>query len=72
MVVPPSCEGFYSVPGLFQSLKKAELWGVISSIQFSGVVHSGVDNLNVVRHVGCLHGHHGSVLIELQENGDLL
>ena len=50
----PSCRGFCSVPGPLQSVQRAELWGVILALQSSGAVHLGVDNLNVVRHVGCL------------------
>ena len=46
---------------------------VILSLQSSGAVHLGVDNLTVVRHVGrLLDGHHGSVLFELVKDGDLL
>ena len=56
----PSCRGFCSVPGPFQSVQKAELWGVILVLQSSGAVHLGVDNLSVVRHVGrLLDGHCG-------------
>ena len=59
----PSCRGFCSVPGPFQSVQRAELWGVILALQSSGAVHLGVDNLNVVRHVGCLlNGRPGSIL----------
>ena len=50
----PSCRGFCSVPGPFQSVQMAEMWGVILALQSSGAVHLGVDNLGVVRHVGRL------------------
>ena len=47
--------------------------GVILALQSSGVVHLGVDNLSVVRHVErLLDGHHGSVPFELVKDGDLL
>ena len=47
-----SCRGFCSVPGLVQSVQRAEMWGVILALQSSGAVHLGVDNLGVVRHIG--------------------
>ena len=69
----PSCRGFCSVPGLFQSVQRAELWGVILALQSSGAVHLGVDNLGVVRHVGrLLDGRPGSIPFELLKDGDLL
>ena len=69
----PSCRGFCSVPVPFQSVQRAELWGVILALQSSGAVHLGVHNLNVVRHVGCLlDGRPGSIPFELLKDGDLL
>ena len=48
-----SCRGYCSVPGPLQTVQRAELWGVILALQASRGVHlGGVDNLNVVRHVG--------------------
>ena len=68
-----SCRGFCSVPGPYQSVQRAEMWGVILALQSSGAVHLGVDNLGVVRHVGrLLDGHHGSVPFEIVKDGDLL
>ena len=43
----PSCRGFCSFPGPFQSVQRAELWGVILALQSSGAVHLGVDNLGL-------------------------
>ena len=69
----PSCRGFCSVPGPFQSVQRAEMWGVILALQSSGAVHLGVDNLGVVRHVGrLLDGQPGSVPFELLKDDDLL
>ena len=69
----PSCRGFCSVPGRFQSVQRAELWGVILALQSSGAVHLGVDNLGVVRHVGrLLDGCRGPKPFELVNDGDLL
>ena len=68
-----SCGGFCSVPGPLQSVQRAEMWGVILSLQSSGVAHLGVDNLGVVRHVGrLLDGHHDSIPFELVKDSDLL
>ena len=68
-----SCEGFCSVPGPLQTVQWAELWGVFLALQSSGALHLGVDNLNVVRHVGrLLDGHSGSSPFEVVNDGDLL
>ena len=68
-----SCRGYCSVPGHLQSVQRAELWGVILALQASGGVHLGVDNLNVVRHVGrMLDGGSGSRPFEIVKDGDLL
>ena len=73
VVFAPSCRGFCSVPGNLQTVQRAEMWEVILAMQSSGAVHSGVDNLGVVRHVGrLLSGHRGSVPLELVNDGDLL
>ena len=68
-----SCRGYCSVPGPLQSVQKAELWGVILALQAFGGVHLGVDNLNVVRHVGrLLDGGFGTRPFEVLKDGDLL
>ena len=46
--------GFCSVLGPVQSARRAEFWGVILALQANDVVHLGVDNLGVARHVGRL------------------
>ena len=62
-----------SVPGPFQSVQRAELWGVILAFQSSDAVHVGVDNLGVVRHVGrLLDNRYCSSPSELVTDGDLL
>ena len=45
---------FRSVPGPPQTAQRAEFGVVILAQQASTAVHLGVDNLNVVRHVGRL------------------
>ena len=68
-----SLVGFRSILGPLQSVQKAEMWCVILALQSSGAVRVGVDNLNVVRHVGLLlDGRHGPTPFELVEEGDLL
>ena len=67
------CRVYFSVPGPFQSVQRAELWGVILALQSSGAVHLGVDNVGVVRHVcRSLDGRCCSVPFELVKDGDLL
>ena len=56
LVVGEFCKGFCSVLGPLQTVWKAEMWGAILALQPSDAVHLGVDDLNVVRHVGRLLG----------------
>ena len=68
-----SCRGYCSVPGPLQTVQRAELWGVILALQASCGVHLGVDNLNVVRHVGrMLDGNLGTQPFQVIPDGDLL
>ena len=68
-----SCRGYCSVPGPLQTVQRAELWGVILALQASCGVHYGVDNLNVVRHVGrLLDNNLGAQPFEILKDGDLL
>ena len=58
---------------LYSLFSGAELWSVILALQASGGVYLGVDNLNVVRHVGrLLDGCFGARPFEVLEDGDLL
>ena len=50
--VVSACRGFLSVLGPLQTVQRAELWGVILSLQAGDGIHLAVDNLGVVRHVG--------------------
>ena len=64
---------FYSVPRPLQTVQRAELWGVIAALQASRPVHLGVDNANVVGHVGrVLAGRKPSRPLELLVDGDLI
>ena len=59
--------------GLLQSGQRAEILGVIIALQATDAVHLGVDNLDVVRHVGrLLVVYVGSRLAELANDGDLI
>ena len=56
-----------------QTVQRAELWGVIAALQASRPVHLGVDNANVVGHVGrVLAGRKPSRPLELLVDGDLI
>ena len=46
------CRLFCSVPMPVQSVQRSEFWGVILALQVAKPVHLGVDNANVVGHVG--------------------
>ena len=68
-----SCRGYCSVPGPLQTVQRAELSGVILALQASCGAHLGVDNLNVVRHVGrLLDGGPSGRPFEIVKDGDLL
>ena len=71
--VAQSCRVFVSVPGLLQTVQRAELWGVILALQSADAVHVGVDSLGVVRHVGrLLDDCSFATPLELVTDGDLL
>ena len=63
---------FSSLPGPLQTVQRAEFLGVVLALQATNAVHLGVDNLNVVRHVGRLLGGLSSVRpLELVDDGDI-
>ena len=47
-----SCAGYCSVPGPLQTVRRAELWKVVLTLQASDALTWGVVDLNVIRHVG--------------------
>ena len=68
-----SCLGFSSLPGPLQTVQRAEFWGVVLTMQATNAVHLGVENLNVVRHVGrLLDGLSTLRPFELVDDGDLI
>ena len=48
------CRAFLSVPGVMQTVQRAEFWGAIVALQAYWPCHLGIDNLNVARSIGRL------------------
>ena len=48
------CRAFLPIPGVLQTVQRAEFWGAIVALQAYWPCHLGIDNLNVVRSIGCL------------------
>ena len=61
------------VPGVMQTVQRAEFWGAIIAMQAYWPCHSGIDSLNVARSIGRLL-HHGSLVkpLPLVKNDDLI
>ena len=48
------CRAFLPIPGVLQTVQRAEFWGAIVALQAYWPCHLGIDNLNVVRSIGRL------------------
>ena len=48
------CRAFLPVPGVMQTVQRAEFWGAIIALQAYWPCHLGTDNLNVARSIGRL------------------
>ena len=48
------CRAFLPIPGVLQTVQRAEFWGAIVALQAYWPCHLGIDNLNVVRSIGQL------------------
>ena len=48
------CRAFLPVPGVMQTVQRAEFCGAILALQAYWPCHLGIDNLNVARSIGCL------------------
>ena len=48
------CRAFLPVPGVMQTVQRAEFWGAIVALQAYWPCHLGIDNLNVARAIGRL------------------
>ena len=53
------CRAFLPVPGVMQTVQRAEFWGAIVAMQAYWPCHLGIDNLNVARSIRLLD--HGSL-----------
>ena len=66
------CRAFLPVPGVLQTVQRAEFWGAIVAMQAYWPRHSGTDNLNIARTVGRLLDKHCLVKpLPLVKDGDL-
>ena len=67
------CPRHVWVSALCLTVQRAEFWGVVLAMQATNAVHLGVDNLNVVWHVGRLLDGVSTVCpFELVDDGDLI
>ena len=48
------CRAFLPVPGVLQTVQRAEFWGALLAMQAYWPCHLGIDNLKVVRSIGRL------------------
>ena len=61
------------VPGVMQTVQRAEFWGAILALQAYWPCHLGFDNLNVARSIGRLLDHDSLVEpLPLVKDGDLI
>ena len=67
------CRAFLPVPGVMQTVQRADFWCAILAMQAYWPCHLGIDNLNVARSIGRLLGH-GSLNkpLPLVMDGDLI
>ena len=67
------CRAFLPVPGVLQTVQRAEFWGAITAMQAYWPRHSGIDNLNVARSIGRLLDRDSLVKpLPLVKDGDLI
>ena len=67
------CRAFLPVPGVLQTVQRAEFWGAIVALQGYWPCHLGIDNLNVARSIGRLLDHDSLVKPLLSgKDGDLI
>ena len=67
------CRACLPVPGVLQTVQRAEFWGAILAMQAYWLCHLGIDNLNVVRSIGRLLDHDSLVTpLPLVKDGDLI
>ena len=67
------CRAFLPVPGVMQTVQRAELWGAIVAMQAYWSCHLGIDNLNVAGTIGRLQDKDCLVKpLPLTKDGDLV
>ena len=67
------CDAFLPVPGVVQTVQRAEFWGAIIALPAYGPFHLGIDNLDVARSIGRLLDRDSLVKpLPLVEDGDLI
>ena len=67
------CRAFMPVPGVMQTVQRAEFWGAILALQAYWPCHLGIDNLNVAWSIGRLLDHDSLVKpLPLVQDGDLI
>ena len=67
------CRAFLPVPGVMQTVQRAEFWGTILAMQAYWPCHLGIDNLHVARSIGRLLDHDRLVRpLPLVKDGDLI
>ena len=67
------CRAFLPVPGVMQTVQRAEFWGAILALQANWPCHLGIDNLNVAWSIGRLLDHDSLVEpLPLVKDGDLI
>ena len=67
------CRAFPLVPGVMQTVQRAECWGAIVALQAYWPCHLRIDNLNVVRSIGLLLDHDSLVKpLPFVKDGDLI
>ena len=67
------CRAFLLVPGVLQTVQRAEFWGAILALQAYWPCYLGIDNLDVARTLGCLLDRDSSVRpLPLVKDGDLI
>ena len=67
------CRAFMPVPGVMQTVQRAEFWGAIIAMQAYWPCHLGIHNLNVARTVGRLLDRDSLVRpLPLVKDGDLI
>ena len=67
------CRAFLPVPGVLQTVQRAEFWGVLLALQAYWPCHLGIDNLIVAKSIGRLLDHDSLIKpLPSVKDGDLI